>query len=91
MRGGRFWRSSLYIFLKKTDVGKAIRAASEEREGAAAVGIKREDDQPCFFRHRHGLRRSRPGAFIAPFFYLSPYVGRLFLLTTFMVVVMGGL
>ena len=31
------------------------------------------------------------GSLITPFFYVAPYVGRLFLLTAFMVVVLGGL
>ena len=88
--GGLFLALLLYIFLKKSDVGKAIRAASEEREGAAAVGISVRTVNLISF----GVGTACVGAagcLIAPFFYLSPYVGRLFLLTTFMVVVMGGL
>ena len=37
--GGLLLALFLYIFLKKTDMGKAIRASSEEREGALVVGI----------------------------------------------------
>jgi branched-chain amino acid transport system permease protein len=88
--GGLLLAFVLYVFLKKTDVGKAIRAASEESEGAMAVGISVKRINLISF----GIGTACVGAagtLITPFFYVSPYVGRLFLLTAFMVVVMGGL
>jgi branched-chain amino acid transport system permease protein len=88
--GGLLLALILYIFLKKTDLGKAIRASSEEREGASAVGISVKRIHLVSF----GIGTACVGAagtLITPFFYLSPHVGRLFLLTAFMVVVMGGM
>jgi branched-chain amino acid transport system permease protein len=88
--GGLLLAFLLYIFLKKTDMGKAIRASSEEREGALAVGISVKRVHLISF----GIGTACVGAagtLLTPFFYLSPHVGHLFLLTAFMVVVMGGL
>jgi branched-chain amino acid transport system permease protein len=88
--GGLLLASVLYVFLRMTDIGKAIRAASEEKEGAMAVGISVKRINSISF----GIGTACVGAagtLITPFFYVSPYVGRLFLLTAFMVVVMGGL
>jgi len=88
--GGLFLALILYIFLKKTDIGKAIRASSEEREGAYAVGINVKKIQLISF----GIGTACAGAagtLITPFFYISPTVGHLFLLTAFMVVVLGGM
>jgi branched-chain amino acid transport system permease protein len=88
--GGLLLALLLYIFLKKTDMGKAIRASSEEREGASVVGISVKRVHLISF----GIGTACVGAagtLITPFFYLSPHVGHLFLLTAFMVVVMGGM
>jgi branched-chain amino acid transport system permease protein len=88
--GGLLLAFLLYIFLKKTDMGKAIRASSEEREGAFVVGISVKRIHLVSF----GIGTACVGAagtLITPFFYLSPHVGHLFLLTAFMVVVMGGM
>ena len=88
--GGLLLALFLYIFLKKTDMGKAIRASSEEREGALAVGISVKRIHLISF----GIGTACVGAagtLLTPFLYLSPHVGHLFLLTAFMVVVMGGL
>ncbi len=88
--GGLLLALLLYIFLKKTDMGKAIRASSEEREGASVVGISVKRVHLISF----GMGTACVGAagtLMTPFFYLSPHVGHLFLLTAFMVVVMGGM
>jgi branched-chain amino acid transport system permease protein len=88
--GGLLLALLLYIFLKKTDMGKAIRASSEEREGAFVVGISVKRVHLISF----GIGTACVGAagtLITPFFYLSPHVGHIFLLTAFMVVVMGGM
>jgi branched-chain amino acid transport system permease protein len=88
--GGLLLALLLYLFLKKTDMGKAIRASSEEREGASAVGISVKRVHLISF----GIGTACVGAagtLMTPFFYLSPHVGHLFLLTAFMVVVLGGM
>jgi branched-chain amino acid transport system permease protein len=80
----------LYYFLKKTDLGKAIRAASEEKEGALTVGINMRRIYYVAF----GVGAACVGAagtLTAPFFYVNPHVGGIFVITAFVVVVLGGM
>ncbi|OEU44970.1 MAG: branched-chain amino acid ABC transporter permease [Desulfobacterales bacterium S7086C20] len=80
----------LYYFLKKTDMGKAIRAASEEKEGALTVGINLKKIYYVAF----GIGAACVGAagtVIAPFFYVNPHVGGIFVIVAFVVVVLGGM
>jgi len=80
----------LYLFLQKTDLGKALRACAEEREGALAVGI----DVERMYKVAFGLGISCvaiAGILMTPFFYIAPTVGVPFTLTAFVVVVLGGL
>lgn len=80
----------LYLVLTKTDLGKAIRAASEEPDGAILMGINvRRIYWICF-----GIGAACAGvagAAIAPFFPVYPQVGSLFVITAFVVVVLGGM
>jgi branched-chain amino acid transport system permease protein len=82
--------AALALFLKKTDLGKALRAAAEEREGAALVGIP----VPRVHAVAFGLGSAcvaAAGTMAVPFFYVSPEVGSTFVITAFVVVVLGGL
>jgi len=80
----------LYLFLKKTDTGKAIQAASQDHEGALTVGISVRRIYVMAF----GLGSACVGAagtLSVPIFYISPDVGGTFVLLTFVVVVLGGM
>ena len=80
----------LYLLLQKTDMGKALRACAEEREGALAVGINVEK----MYKIAFGLGITCvaiAGIVMTPFFYISPNVGIPFTLVAFVVVVLGGL
>jgi branched-chain amino acid transport system permease protein len=80
----------LYIVLTKTDLGKAIRAASEEPDGAVLMGINVRRIYWISF----GIGAACAGvagAAIAPFFPVYPQVGGLFVITAFVVVVLGGM
>jgi branched-chain amino acid transport system permease protein len=80
----------LYFILKKTTVGKAIRATSVEKEGAVLVGINTRQIYYLAF----GLGSAcvgAAGAAVLPFFYLSPHVGYAFIIPAFVVVVLGGM
>lgn len=82
--------TALYYFLKKTDLGKAIRAVSEEKEGALTVGINIRRVYYVAF----GIGTACVGAagtLTAPFFYVNPHVGGIFVITAFVVVVLGGM
>lgn len=80
----------LYYILKNTDIGKAIRAASEEKIGARLVGINVNLINMVAF----GIGVASvgmAGSMLVPFFYVSPDVGFSFVLKTFVIVVMGGM
>jgi branched-chain amino acid transport system permease protein len=82
--------AALYLFLKRTDLGKAIRAASEEKEGALTVGINLKRIYYIAF----GIGTACVGAagtLTAPFFYVNPHVGGIFVITAFVIVVLGGM
>ena len=67
----------LWLFLRYTDTGKAIRAAAEEREGALLMGIDvRRLDSLAF-----GLGAALvavAGSLVTPFLYVAPDVGDVF-------------
>jgi branched-chain amino acid transport system permease protein len=80
----------LYLVLAKTDLGKAIRAASDEPSGALLVGINVR--RICLISFGIGAALAGvSGAAITPFFPIYPYVGGLFVITAFVVVVLGGM
>lgn len=80
----------IYLILSKTDLGKAIRAASEEPRGALLMGINVRRIYIITF----GIGAACAGvsgAAVAPFIPVYPYVGWLFVITAFVVVVLGGM
>jgi branched-chain amino acid transport system permease protein len=80
----------LLVFLNRTDYGKAIRACSEEREGALIVGL----NVNRLFYLTFGIGTSMAaiaGCLILPFFPVSPTLGLSFTLQCFVIVVLGGL
>lgn len=81
---------ALYWFLQKTDAGRAIRAAAQNRNAATLMGINVEQT----YRLAFGLGAGTLGvaaALMTPFYYASPTVGLFFGLVAYIVVVMGGL
>jgi branched-chain amino acid transport system permease protein len=81
---------ALYFFLKKTYVGKAIRATGQNQEAALLMGI----DNKRIFILAFGIGSACVGiasALLIPIYYVFPSVGAYFVLIAFVVVVMGGL
>ena len=88
--GAAFVALALFTFLRTTDVGKAIRAVSEETEGAALMGIDVRRIRAVAF----GIGTAAAavaGALVTPFFYVAPDVGESFNIMAFVVVVLGGM
>ena len=81
---------ALYVLLRSTDVGKAIRALAEEPEGAMLMGIDVVRIRAVAF----GIGCASvaiAGALVTPFFYVAPDVGESFNIMAFVVVVLGGM
>jgi branched-chain amino acid transport system permease protein len=80
----------LYIILHKTGLGRAIRAASEEPVGAQLMGINIKRIYWITFGIGSACA-GVAGTAITPFFPIYPYVGDIFVLTAYVVVVLGGM
>lgn len=82
--------AAVYLFLTRSDIGKALRACAEQKTGAMAVGI----DVNRMYRFAFGLGTmcvALAGVLMTPFFYMAPQVGLPFTLVAFVTVVLGGL
>jgi branched-chain amino acid transport system permease protein len=80
----------IFITLKKTNIGKSIRAASDNRTGAILVGI----DVNRIYNTSFALGAATTGAagvLLLPLMPLSPHMGHDFTLTAFIVVILGGM
>jgi branched-chain amino acid transport system permease protein len=81
---------ALWLFLGRTDLGRAIRAVGQDRQVARLLGI----DDRVIYNYAFGLSTAVMGiaaAALVPFYYTHPAVGTSFLLKAFVIVVLGGL
>lgn len=79
----------LYFFLKKTEIGRAIRAVSQNRNVAALMGI----NQKQIFKISFGISSALvgiSGAILIPYFPVSTTIGVTFGFRSFIIVVLGG-
>ncbi len=82
--------AALWLFLGRTNLGRAIRATSQAPEAAILMGIDVEKVAVVTF----GLGTALAGAagvLLAPSLYLYPTVGELLIVKCFVIVVLGGL
>ena len=82
--------AALWLFLTRTNLGRAVRAVSQNGEAAVLMGIDVERVATVTF----GLGTARAGAagvLLAPSLYLYPTVGELLIVKCFVIVVLGGL
>jgi branched-chain amino acid transport system permease protein len=95
---GRFWGlvamlatvAALWLFLGRTDLGRAIRAVGQDRQVARLLGI----NDRVIYNYAFGISTAVMGiaaATLVPFYYTHPAVGTSFLLKAFVIVVLGGL
>jgi len=82
--------AALYLFLRHTPWGKRMRAAASHKLGARACGIDVEGTYTLAFGLATALVAAA-GVLVAPILYITPRVGHVYLLTAFVVVVVGGL
>ena len=81
---------ALHVFLKRTRIGKSIRAVTQYRQAARLMGINVERTFTITFGIGAALA-GLAGALLAPIYTLSPGIGGNFILAAFAVVVLGGL
>lgn len=82
--------AGLYLLLQRTDLGKAIRATAQDKEGASLVGININRINWLTF----GLGTACVGAaasLVMPFRVVDPVAGNAFNITAFIIVVLGGM
>jgi len=80
----------LFLMLKFSTLGKAIRATSQNKTGASLVGIPIRSIYLLTF----GIGTAcvgAAGAMLIPYYTLDPYIGLSFAMIAFITVVMGGL
>lgn len=81
---------ALWLFLTRTDLGRAIRAVGQDRQVARLLGI----NDRVIYNYAFAISTAIMGiaaAALLPFYYTHPSVGTSFLLKAFVIVVLGGL
>jgi branched-chain amino acid transport system permease protein len=79
----------LYIFMKFTFLGKALRAVSQDRETAALMGINPNQLIMLTFVIASALA-GVSGAMLGPVLVLTPFAGTSVIVKAFAIVIIGG-
>jgi branched-chain amino acid transport system permease protein len=82
--------AALWLFLQRTDTGKAIRAVAKEKLGAELCGI----DVAHVYAVTFGLGTACvavAACLLIPTYYVNPTAGNAFVLIAFTIVVLGGM
>jgi branched-chain amino acid transport system permease protein len=80
----------LYLFIKKTRMGRAIRATSQEPLGASLIGINIQRVRVFTFALGVGLVGAA-GVMFLPLYYVYPYAGAQFGILALIIITLGGL
>jgi branched-chain amino acid transport system permease protein len=79
-----------HLLIRRTRLGKAMRATFQDRETAALMGVDIHRIHTVTFAFGSGLAAAA-GALLGPVFVVSPSMGDLAALKAFCVVILGGL
>ncbi len=82
--------ATVYGLMYRTDLGRALRALADDRQVAAALGLRPRLLFPMAFGLACGLA-GLTGALVTPILSLAPHVGDPVLATSFLIVILGGL
>lgn len=80
----------LNIFLKKTDMGKAMRATSENRDVAQMMGVNTKKTYAFAFS-LGTMMAGITGLMLTPIYFVQPNTGTPFKTIAMVIIVMGGL
>ena len=81
---------SFFLFLMRTSLGKAVRAAAQEETGAQLIGINIRWMHCLCFGFGASLA-GLAGVLISTMFTVSPFIGLPYTIIAIIVVVLGGL
>lgn len=79
----------LFIFLQRSEAGRAVRATAQDRSTAQLMGINSDTTFNLAFAISLGLV-GISGSLLIPFYSVNPYVGSSFSFKSFIIVAMGG-
>lgn len=82
--------TALWLFLTRTDTGRAIRATAQNPDSAALMGVNVPRIESITFALGTALAGAA-GVLLAPSLYLYPTVGEILSVKCFVIVVLGGL
>ncbi len=82
--------TAVSIFLMFTETGRAIRATAQDQEAAMFMGVNIEKMMLIAFGIGAAMAGTA-GVLLTPIFYVYPYVGFVYIVKAFVVVVLGGM
>lgn len=82
--------AGLWVFLKKAKAGKALRACAQDPEAAVLQGIS-INRMTALAMALSGGFAGVGGALMAPVIPVTPYMGHVYAVTAFIVVIVGGM
>ncbi|MCL7453376.1 MAG: branched-chain amino acid ABC transporter permease [Anaerolineae bacterium] len=80
----------LLLLINRTWLGKALRAVSQDKQAAAVVGINSLVMNSAAFAMGAGLA-AMAGALLAPSFFVTPDVGAVPSIRSYVIIVLGGM
>ena len=81
----------LWLLLRRTDLGRAIRATSQNRKGAMIVGIDVERMDMISFGIGSGLAAAAGTLWVVSGQVFNPYIGSIPAIKAFAIIILGGL
>ncbi len=85
-----FMVTGLWFFLKKAKAGKALRACAQDSEAAVLQGIS-INRMTALAMLLSGGFAGVGGALMAPIIPVTPYMGHVYAVTAFIIVIVGGM